>query len=56
MAMKKFILFSFLAGYVVSLSGCGTIKGVGEDIGAVGHWLTHGSDNVKEGNNSGSTK
>ena len=28
---------------------CGTIKGMGEDLSAVGGWVTKGSDNVKEG-------
>jgi len=45
---------AFLAGIcfvlmVVSIS-CGTIRGVGEDLGAVGGWVTKGSDNVREGN------
>lgn len=33
---------------VVSI-GCGTIKGLGEDVSTIGGWVTKGSDNVKEG-------
>ena len=37
-----------LAFLVVGI-GCSTIKGMGEDISAVGGWVTKSSDNVKEG-------
>lgn len=47
--MKKVTVILLCAFLVGILSGCGTIKGVGEDIKAVGGWLTKSSDEVKEG-------
>ena len=40
-----FVLFGLV---LITVVGCGTIKGMGEDISTVGHWLTKGSDSVKE--------
>ena len=46
--MKKVIL-TVLGGLLLfSVSGCGTVKGVGEDVSTVGHWFMKGSDNVKD--------
>ena len=47
--MKQFILAGICLVLLVTGISCGTIKGMGEDIGAVGGWVTKGSDNVKEG-------
>ena len=46
--MKKFLLSILLGLMMVSAVGCGTIKGMGEDISTVGKWLAKGSDNVKQ--------
>ena len=48
--MKKAILAGICLSLMVVSVACSTIRGVGEDIGAVGGWLTKGSDNVREGN------
>ena len=45
--MKKTYLFVFSELLLLAVVGCGTIKGMGEDISTVGHWLTRGSDTVK---------
>jgi len=47
--MKKFLLAGLCLTFMFASVACSTIKGVGEDIGAVGGWLTQGSDNVREG-------
>jgi len=34
-----------LAGLLVMTAvGCGTVRGIGDDITTVGHWFTRGSD------------
>ncbi|MCK5214310.1 MAG: hypothetical protein KAR05_03040 [Candidatus Omnitrophica bacterium] len=38
----------FLIALLFCLTGCGTIKGLGEDISTVGGWLSRGSDHVQE--------
>ena len=48
--MKKVLLLGVCLMFVVTCFGCSTIKGIGEDIGAVGGWVTSGSDKVREGN------
>ena len=47
--MKKISLLAVCLLLVVTSIGCSTIKGVGEDLSAIGGWITKGSDNVKEG-------
>ncbi len=33
---------------LAAMAGCGTIKGLGEDISAVGGWFSRGSEHVQE--------
>jgi len=47
--MKKLLLAGICLSLMVASVACSTIKGVGEDVAAVGGWLTKGSDNVREG-------
>ena len=47
--MKKICLFILCGVFTLTAIGCGTIKGFGDDISAVGGWFSKGSDNVKEG-------
>ena len=47
--MKKIVLTGICLVLMMTGISCGTIKGMGEDISAVGGWVTTGSDNVKEG-------
>ncbi|MCK5214311.1 MAG: hypothetical protein KAR05_03045 [Candidatus Omnitrophica bacterium] len=42
--MKNILLIALL----FCLAGCGTIKGIGEDITAIGGWFTRGSDSVQD--------
>ncbi|MCK5014941.1 MAG: hypothetical protein KAS66_14105 [Candidatus Omnitrophica bacterium] len=46
--MKKVILNVLVFAFVVSLAGCSTIKGIGDDIQAVGGWISNGSEHVEE--------
>ncbi len=34
---------------MVASIGCSTIRGVGEDLGTIGGWVTKGSDSIREG-------
>ena len=45
--MKKMLLAAVCLVFVVTSIGCSTIKGIGEDISAIGGWVSTGSDNVK---------
>ena len=47
--MKKICLFILCGLLILTVVGCGTIRGLGEDINTVGRWLMKGSDAVKEG-------
>lgn len=47
--MKRTYLMAICLLLMVTSIGCSTIRGVGEDLTAVGGWVTKGSDNVKEG-------
>jgi len=47
--MSRALLAGICVFLMVASIGCSTIKGVGEDIGSVGGWLSKGSDNVREG-------
>lgn len=42
--MKKITLFVLVGLFVMTIVGCGTVRGFGDDISTVGHWLTRGSD------------
>jgi predicted small secreted protein len=46
--MKKFTWMGLTLFMAVILTGCSTIKGMGEDIRAIGGWISHGSDHVRE--------
>jgi len=45
--MKKIGLFVLAGFLVVTVVGCGTVRGFGDDISTIGRWLTRGSDRVK---------
>lgn len=47
--MQRSLLALFAAVSLVAMSACGTVKGMGEDISAVGHWFVKGSDKVENG-------
>ncbi len=47
--MRKVLLSVLCVVFIITVSGCGTIKGLGEDISTIGRWLTKGSTSVKEG-------
>ena len=42
--MKRIYLFVLAGLLVMTVVGCGTVRGFGDDISTVGHWLTRGSD------------
>ena len=46
--MKKIILIAMTLAFAVSLYGCNTMKGIGNDLTAVGGWITSGSEHVEE--------
>ncbi len=46
--MKKAILGLFACAFLISLAGCSTVKGLGEDVSTVGGWITKGSEHVEE--------
>lgn len=48
--MKRGLLAALCLMLMVVSVGCSTIRGVGEDLGTVGGWVTKGSDNVRESN------
>ena len=48
--MNRTLLAGICVFLIVASVGCSTIKGVGEDLGTVGGWVTRGSDNVRDGN------
>lgn len=45
--MKKVSALLVLTALVITLSGCETIKGFGEDVSTVGRWLTKGSEKAQ---------
>ena len=47
--MRKILLAALCLSLMAVSINCGTIKGIGEDLGTVGGWVTKGSDNVREG-------
>ncbi|OGX35186.1 MAG: hypothetical protein A3C36_08005 [Omnitrophica WOR_2 bacterium RIFCSPHIGHO2_02_FULL_52_10] len=46
--MKKLFLVGISIILMAAIAGCGTVKGIGEDLSAVGGWLTKGSEKAKE--------
>lgn len=46
--MKRAWLAILCGLLILTAVGCGTVKGVGEDIATVGKWLTRSSDSVKK--------
>ena len=46
--MKRFNLILICAAFALTAAGCGTIRGVGEDVSTVGGWFVKGSDGVKD--------
>ncbi len=47
--MNKIGLLILGGMFMVAAVGCGTIKGLGQDVSAVGGWFVKSSDKVKEG-------
>ena len=47
--MKKMFLSVVCLMLAGMIAGCGTIKGIGEDVKAVGGWMTKSSERVQEG-------
>lgn len=45
--MKKLSVLFVLVAFV-GLTGCSTMKGLGDDIGTVGDWITKGSQKVEQ--------
>lgn len=35
---------------LICLTGCGTMKGIGQDVGTIGDWTEKGSDEVRTAN------
>lgn len=46
--MNKIYLLIVAGVLLVTAVGCGTVKGIGEDITTVGHWFTRGSNRASE--------
>ena len=46
--MRSILMGILMLGFMGSLYGCGTIQGIGEDIGTVGSWITNSSEHVEE--------
>ena len=47
--MNKLILGMITLMVIGSFYGCNTMKGIGNDLSAVGGWITKGSEHVEEG-------
>jgi len=47
--MSRALLAGVCIFLMVASIGCSTIKGIGEDLGTIGGWVTSGSDSVREG-------
>ena len=45
--MKGMCLFVLAGLLVMTIVGCGTVKGFGDDISTVGHWFTRGADRAR---------
>ncbi|MBU0710012.1 MAG: entericidin [Candidatus Omnitrophica bacterium] len=45
--MKNICLLVICGLLILSIAGCGTIKGLGDDISTVGRWLVKGSDTAR---------
>jgi len=48
--MKKVYALILCGLLMLTTVGCGTIKGLGEDISTVGRWLIKGSDTATTAN------
>ena len=46
--MNKIIFKFVILTAIVSFYGCNTMKGIGNDVQAVGGWITGGSEHVEE--------
>lgn len=46
--MNKTILTIVALAAIVSFYGCNTMKGIGNDLTAVGGWITSGSEHIEE--------
>lgn len=46
--MNKMILTVVMLAALVSLCGCNTMKGVGDDLQAVGGWVTGSAEHVEK--------
>lgn len=46
--MKKVFLMGFCFVLTITSIGCNSIRGLGEDISAVGGWLVKGSDGIRK--------
>lgn len=44
--MKKFSLLAVLAAFMICMSGCNTVKGVGKDVAALGNGVDHAATTV----------
>ncbi|MBF0384339.1 MAG: entericidin EcnA/B family protein [Candidatus Omnitrophica bacterium] len=42
--MKRITLFVLVGLLLTTVVGCGTLRGIGDDIATVGHWITRGSN------------
>jgi predicted small secreted protein len=47
--MKRMMLAGICLVLMVACIGCNTIRGLGEDLTAVGGWVVKGADKVEEG-------
>jgi predicted small secreted protein len=43
--IRKAILVLTLAGMLFAAMGCNTVRGFGEDLSRLGHWLTESASN-----------
>ena len=46
--MKKVCFFILCSLLILTIAGCGTMKGMGKDISTLGGWLIKGSDAIQE--------
>ena len=46
-AMRKMYLVVLAGVLVMTVVGCGTVKGFGDDISTVGNWFMRGSDRAR---------
>jgi predicted small secreted protein len=46
--MKEFLLMVMCIFFMSTLFGCGTIRGLGEDLSGIGKAISRSSDHVKD--------